>query len=92
MGSEPTASSALKVPELTLEQHAALSAELAVGSDPKRRAADLAHYGIESTEALIALGASWQARLGAEPETAQRWKGIYAEQRTRIQHERRRTR
>jgi len=81
-----------KLPELTLEQHAALSAELAVGSDPARRAAVLARYGIESTEALIALGAAWQARLGAEPETAQRWKVIYAEQRTRIQHERRRVR
>lgn len=86
------AAPAPKLPDLTLEQHATLSAELAIGVDPKRRATVLAHYHIETTEALIALGAHWQARLATDPHETQRWKMIYAEQRARLQQESRRTR
>ncbi len=66
-------------PELTLEQHAMLSAELSVLRDGPSRAAALTRYGVDGIATLTALGARWKERLQADPAAAARWKAVYTE-------------
>lgn len=83
-GDEPTPS----LPDLTVDQHAKLSAELALGFEPAQRAEILARYGIESPEALTSLGAEWQSRLKADAAVGERWKSTYARHRAALQQQR----
>lgn len=83
-GEEPTPS----LPELTIDQHAKLSAELALGFEPAQRAEILARYGIESPEVLTSLGAEWQSRLKADAAAGERWKATYAQHRAALQQQR----
>jgi hypothetical protein len=76
-----------RVPDMTVEQHAKLSAELALGFDPARRAEILARHGIESPEALTRLGAEWQSRLGADAAAGERWRAAYARHRAELQQQ-----
>jgi hypothetical protein len=65
------------MPELTLEQHAMLTAELAAQQDGPSRAAVLGRYGVGGVQQLAALGAHWRERLERDPAAAARWKAVH---------------
>lgn len=60
--------------ELTLEQYASLSAELA--AYPDRQDDTFCRYGLASPDSRAALEASWSARLRESPEMNERWLGL----------------
>ncbi|MBK8253268.1 MAG: hypothetical protein IPK82_11455 [Polyangiaceae bacterium] len=70
--------------DMTMEQHAELSAELSAGVDATQRAALFAQYGITSPMALATLSAQWQARLNADPDLTKRWQAHYKQHRDKM--------
>ncbi|MFO0758002.1 MAG: hypothetical protein U0359_16010 [Byssovorax sp.] len=62
-------------PALTLEQYAALCAEL--GASPQQQDAVFRRYGLSSTDDRRAVDASWQTRLKNDPSEYQRWQALY---------------
>lgn len=73
-------------PALTLDHYALLSAEIAlVGTDPARRSAVFARFGVKNPEALMA---EWRARLAADPAMGGRWSAAYAQHYARLRTER----
>ena len=62
-------------PALSLEQYAALCAEL--GASPQQQDAVFHRYGLSSTEDRRAVDTSWQTRLKGDPSEYQRWHALY---------------
>jgi hypothetical protein len=60
---------------LTLEQYAALCAEVAVF--PLAAEAIFARYGLASQKDRLTADAAWQDRLRADPAMMQRWQSLY---------------
>ncbi len=63
--------------ELTLEQYASLSAELAI--HPENKAEVRARYFVSSDEALSRLDTLWKHRFAGDPSLASRWRQLYDE-------------
>lgn len=61
---------AAKLPELSLDQHAQLSAELAIGAAGAKREELLRRYGIDGPDMLTRLGVEWQLRMTADSSLA----------------------
>lgn len=67
---EPSTPAPVKV-DLTVEQYASLTVELAFW--PDARAATLARYGIADEDAFARLEADWRPRIAWEPGVVARW-------------------
>lgn len=72
-----------KLPELSVEQHARLSAELAIGGGAARDDV-LRRYGIDSADSLTRLGLEWQSRMTADERLASEWRAAYARHRAAL--------
>lgn len=62
-------------PALTLEQYAALCAELS--AYPQQQEAVFQRYGLAAPEDRAAVGGKWQDRLREDPGESQRWQALY---------------
>ncbi|MDI1448336.1 hypothetical protein [Polyangium sp. 6x1] len=74
-GGASTRETAGKMPELSLEQYAALCAELA--ASPGRAEETFARYGLTALESRRAVDEAWKERLRREPELYRRWQSLY---------------
>jgi len=76
----PSASAA--IPQLTLEQHASLCAEIA--AFPHNAEQCFARYGLASEPVRRAVDAAWNQRLRQSPDEYERWKQLYHWQSQRL--------
>ena len=60
---------------LSIEQYAALCAEVAVS--PDRADAIFAHYGLGAPKDRLTADSAWKDRLRADPALTARWQGLY---------------
>jgi hypothetical protein len=70
-------------PTLTLEQYAALCAELA--AFPQQQDAVFQRYGLGAQRDRAAVDAAWKHRLGADPDEYQRWLALYQQHQRVVQ-------
>src|SRR5262249_29579015 len=74
-GSSPAPAGPSDQVDLSLEQYAALCAE--VSAFPQRADATFARYGLVSREDKLTIDAVWQDRLSSDPALMKRWQSLY---------------